>query len=158
MVHYAKIRLCDVNVSRFWSLVERLGPDDCWLWQGNLDKDGYGRFYNVGGFERKAHRVSYLVANKTLDNTLEVCHTCDVAGCVNPRHLWQGTQAANMQDMDHKQRRISGSEHKNSRLTEQQARMIKFCQGEGRMIAKQFNVSEALVSRIRNGTCRRYLA
>jgi len=39
MVHYAKIRPCDVDADRFWSLVDRRGSDDCWLWQGTRDKD-----------------------------------------------------------------------------------------------------------------------
>src|SRR5208337_4940487 len=115
MVHYAKIRLCDVDADRFWSLVDRRGSDDCWLWQGTRDKDDYG-YLSVKGRSRKAHRVSFLLKHRHLNRDLQVCHTCDTPRCVNPNHLWQGTNQQNCDDMVAKRRSLFGVRNPKAKL------------------------------------------
>jgi len=95
--------LSDEEQKRFWSRVVRLGTDECWIWTSTTDSDGYGKI-RVTGKQRAAHRVSWALANGR-EPDLCVCHSCDNPKCVNPNHLWLGTQADNLRDMIAKGRR-----------------------------------------------------
>lgn len=85
---------------RFWSKVDKGGPDDCWNWKA-ATSGGYGTFslgyehFN----ERKAHRISYTLQNGSIPKGMVVMHTCDNTRCVNPNHLKVGTNFDNMRDM-----------------------------------------------------------
>lgn len=83
------------DVRRFMRQV-KVSTDGCWEWQGAKYANGYGNFsaYNLG----YAHRFAFLIFNGELCDGMEVCHTCDNPGCVNPAHLWQGTKRDNMRD------------------------------------------------------------
>lgn len=70
--------------------------DGCWYWDGNINVDGYGRF-GYKGKVRKAHRVGWLLFKGPIGKKY-VLHKCDVKKCVNPDHLYLGTQKQNMQD------------------------------------------------------------
>lgn len=96
----------DTAVERFWTKVDRsAGPEGCWLWTAATWKppSTYGQFPHRGKLLR-AHRVSYELAHGPIPEGLVVCHTCDTPRCVNPSHLWVGTNADNTRDRDRKGR------------------------------------------------------
>ena len=77
----------------------------CWLWLSAVNRLGYGRIR----WRRRdfmAHRASWLAYRGPIPKGLLVCHKCDVPSCVNPDHLWLGTQLANLADQVRKRRRL----------------------------------------------------
>lgn len=89
-------------LNRFWNKVYK--TDSCWLWIGSRLPTGYGTF-RVGKKVKRAHRVSWELHNgPIIDGSLLVCHTCDNPMCVNPDHLFLGTNLDNMRDRNAKGR------------------------------------------------------
>lgn len=78
----------------------------CWEWLGQKWPGGYG-YVRVKGKTIPAHRYIYSWYKEEIDPTLIACHTCDNPGCVNPDHIFLGTQADNMRDMVSKGRSLS---------------------------------------------------
>jgi hypothetical protein len=163
--------LSESDAKRFWDKVDKSG--DCWNWKGAADRKGYGKFSigpsrNKDGSRRNsmvsAHRVAYLLANGPIPDgkgTHGTCvlHKCDNPKCVNPNHLFLGTNADNVHDMDAKGRRVNaglkGESHGCSILTEQQVCEIfkRNSSGEStqKQLAKEYGVSIATVNHIMRG-------
>lgn len=91
---------------RFWPHVAVAGPDECWLWQSTLMTTGYG-LMRVRGKHLGAHRVSFFIHHGHWPEPFGL-HSCDVRRCVNPAHLFEGTQADNVADMIAKGRQVIG--------------------------------------------------
>ena len=129
----------------------------CWLWMGFKNKDGYG-YFRLDRKSLRAHRVSALWAGiiSDISDGSVVCHSCDNPSCVNPDHLWRGSQAQNNADRSKKGRdaRQKGSAHGRSKLTESDVRYIKMFLAVGakhRVIAKNFGVSKSAINDINTG-------
>ena len=100
---------------RFWSKVERTFETDCWFWKASIDVNGYGQFGLAPGqfgaktwTMAKAHRVAWLLTNGEIPAGMFLCHKCDMPRCVNPSHLFLGTQTDNMRDCVAKDRHGCG--------------------------------------------------
>ena len=82
--------------ARFETKVNK--TDFCWLWTGLLHPKGYG-YIKDRGKNIKVHRLAYELYIGPIPEGMLVCHTCDVRNCVNPEHLWLGTNDDNIRDM-----------------------------------------------------------
>jgi hypothetical protein len=99
------MRIAEKIVDRFWSKVDKGGPDECWEWLGYKAINKYGTFNPFYGKTVYAHRFSFEIENGFKP---EICmHKCDNPSCVNPKHLESGTQKDNMVDCVQKKRHWS---------------------------------------------------
>lgn len=98
--------LTEQDIARFWSHVDRRSDDECWLWTGTTNPDGYGRVH-LSDALYQAHRTAFRVSRGYIDDALDVLHSCDNPSCCNPRHLFQGTHTDNMRDMTAKGRNVA---------------------------------------------------
>lgn len=117
----------------------------CWLWIGNLDNCGYGRF-SFEGRARLSHRASYQMFCGPIPEGMQILHRCDNPTCVNPDHLFAGSISDNMRDMVAKNR---NAKHNNAKLDADQIKEIKFLAAQGlrhRKIAEQFKVTRSSIS------------
>lgn len=92
---------------RFWMRVDKRGPDECWDWRGALGKRGYGSISVNGTSCHATHFALELDGRSRPSPRHGACHSCDRPSCVNPAHLWWGTQRDNLQDAAQKGRTYS---------------------------------------------------
>ena len=145
------------NVSlqeRFEGNVELIPFSTCHWWTGYGLPSGYGQI-RANGKTKSAHRVSYELYKGEIPKGMLVLHDCQSKGhfednpsCVNPDHLFLGTQKDNMQDMSNKDRSLAGEKHPASKLTAEQVVEIRSSDLSQRKLAEKFNVSHSKISQI----------
>ena len=146
---------------RFLNAVTK--TDGCWLYTGHRDPRGYG-IISEGWKPRRnvrAHRLSWELSNGPIPDGMDVCHHCDNPPCVNPAHLFLGTQRDNVMDMIAKKRagfqtvpeclRHPGSQHGNAKLNEADVLEIRRLRSSGMQqwkIAQWFSITRGNVGHI----------
>lgn len=169
----------------FWTYVDESGgPLACWPWRGCKDACGYGRVWlwdpNTGTrVNTGAHRVAWMFTHGEIPAGFCVCHSCDNPSCVNPAHLWLGTQGDNVRDMHEKGRagvvthperlprgdahftrrhpelRVRGERQGSSKLTQAVVREMRQLYGGGgwtqRQLADRYGVTRRQVGKVVTG-------
>lgn len=120
----------------------------CRLWQLNKSPKGYGHI-KVEGYNCGAHRISYMAAYGFLPRKILVCHHCDRRACIEPTHLFAGTQKMNLDDMRRKNRQRYAQAEKapNAKLTEEAVNYIRSSTEFQHVLAKRFGVSQPTIAR-----------
>ena len=168
------IVLTSQETARFNSSFKIDPSSNCWLWTKRQTPTGYGRFGISRDARRmsvRAHRLAYAMSKGSFQNEMNICHTCDTPLCVNPQHLFCGTQHDNIQDMIQKGRKFTGpfakgrkftrpftysrtmSGEKNPRamLNEQSVKIIAFSNEPIAVLAKRYGVSLTTIGHVRGG-------
>jgi hypothetical protein len=144
----------------FWDRVKKAGDGDCWPWMGCRDIKGYGRIW-IRGKDKMTHRVAWELTNGPIPEGICVLHICDNPPCCNLKHLWLGTQQANVRDCISKGRFIYGwllgEQNLNAKLTEEEAKAIFIAMNrDGKKwqeLAEQYGISRREIYSIAEGRC-----
>ena len=144
------------DVDRFWSHVNKI-PNGCWEWTGYTGGNRYGGFHienrrSPSGARNRgavsAHRFSFLLTFGPIGE-LCVLHRCDNRKCVNPDHLFLGTNTRNIEDKVSKGRAPKGLQQSNAKLTEPAVVSIRerYARGDTsqRALAKEFGINQTMV-------------
>lgn len=134
----------------------------CLNWTGFRNPDGYGEM-NISRKTSRAHRVAYECHVGPIPDGLQVCHSCDNRACINPKHLFLGTNADNMADKMVKGRHgysggARGVSHPHAKLTNADVAAIRAASGiSQRELAARFGVSQVNICFIRQGRMWKHL-
>ena len=134
----------------FWRYVKK--TKTCWLWTGQL-REGYGRFKMRGKYYT-AHRISYELIHGNVKAYIKICHSCDVRNCVNPAHLFAGSDQTNTDDKVAKGRQscLKGEDNPSALLNEIKVKQVRKMYATGNYfqvdLAKFFGVANSTINAI----------
>lgn len=89
------MNLTKQQLNRFWAKVDTKTENECWEWTASKNNKGYGQFA-INKIAKSTHRISYTIHKGEIPDTMSICHTCNNPPCVNPKHLYIGTDTQNM--------------------------------------------------------------
>lgn len=169
--------MTEKTILKFWIKVDKNGPmpnpnnypeikTNCWNWIGGKFRGGYGRVH-VSRRTNLAHRVAWELVFGEIPKDLLCLHKCDNPSCVNPNHLFLGTQQDNINDMKkkgrdpigirhgaslHPEKMKRGEAHHNSKLTSENVVEIRKIMSQNHKstleCASKFRVHRKTIQRI----------
>lgn len=136
-----------------------IAANGCWEWRGCLTQKGYGRF-KMDGQCFLAHRASWLLQRGEIPAGMCVCHHCDNPACINPDHLFLGTNEDNVKDRVLKGRsaRSDGEHNANAKLSWSDVYFIRSSDKTSTELAGQYGLTIAAVAKVKRGATWRSAA
>lgn len=122
----------------------------CVIWDGWVDRDGYGRI-KIGSSNYAVHRVAWELNFGPIPYGMSVCHHCDVPACINQTHLFIGNNSDNVADKVAKHRQARGSMRRSAKLTERDVTAILQSNRTALELARQYGIDRSKIYRIRSG-------
>ena len=145
-------------LDRFMAKVSPEPNSGCWLWDGSLNRNGYGQFRQGGGKElTTAQRAAYQLLIGQIPTGIQVLHKCDVPCCVNPQHLFLGTIQDNMADRNAKKRHAHGERMGSAKLTEADVLSIRASTESNKILAARYGRGIATIQHARSGRYWKHL-
>lgn len=125
----------------------------CWLFIGHPTHNGYGLLMNPQGKVTTAHRVSWELHRGPIPEGMQVLHKCDIRCCVNPDHLFLGTNNDNIKDkvLKNRQSRLFGEKNPSVKLNRDKVLYIRKSEKSDRELSLKFNVSLSAIKSVKNG-------
>jgi hypothetical protein len=144
------VKTFEQKTAEFFSRITK--TDTCWIWNGIRNPAGYGEYGKWRGRKMLAHRLSYLIHNGALPDGAIVCHTCDNPWCVNPDHLFLGTNGDNTQDALKKGRLPTGEKSYKAKLKESDVIFIRGYANDipNKILAQRYGVTDAAIYNVRH--------
>jgi hypothetical protein len=136
--------LTEKQVKALWAKVAKRGPDECWEWTA-ARQGSYGAF-KAAGRSLRASRLIYILTYGEVPLHLDILHSCDNSGCVNPAHLEPGTPRQNLKDCVDRGRKNAarGEAAGKAKLTSEQVYEVRrrYDAGESPLrLAQEFGLS-----------------
>jgi hypothetical protein len=130
----------------------------CQIWLGTISKFGYGTVTANGRTGQKVHRLAYEIAHGPIPGGSHILHRCDVRCCINPSHLFIGTNADNVADKVSKRRQANGERLNINKLGASDVLALRRFNGSTRAAAKAFGISKSQAHLIMTGAAWRHLS
>jgi hypothetical protein len=128
-----------------------MDSESCHTWLGHGHQLDYGRVHIGQGRLVFAHRYVWQAIHGPIPDGMVVCHHCDNPPCVNPEHLFLGTQQENLDDMRRKSRGAFGERNGQAKLRSDQIQPIRDDPRPQATIASEYGVTVMAINRIKLG-------
>lgn len=108
---------------------QSLGPDACWPTKGGIGTDGYAtRWFSDAGNQTLARVALAHRLGRPIAPDMNALHTCDNRACINPSHLYEGSDSDNARD------RSARGRHRNGATKFTLGRLVVAWTNDGRVI------------------------
>jgi len=144
------------HILRFRKYYVKGKDDEWWNWTGGIYGKGYGQFRYCGD-SYLSHIISWIIKNGHIPDDLLVLHKCDNRVCVNPNHLFLGSQHDNLIDMRDKNRGVQplGERHHNAKLSDSDILLIRQSNDSSYKLSRKLGVSQSHINAIKSGIRRK---